>query len=129
MMRSETPLARVRGLGSAGHGAGDWWMVRVNSVTTLALSVWLLVSLLRLPVADHATVTGWMQSPINAVLMLLMIVSTFWHIKYGVREVIDDYVHEDGWRVVSLGLLYITIVGMGSLAAFAVLKIAFGGAA
>lgn len=128
-MRMETPIGRVRGLGPAHHGATDWWKVRINSVSTLVLFVWLGVSLLRLPSLDHGTVVQWLGHPVNAVAMLLLIGSTFWHIKFGVREWIDDYVHDEGWRVISLGLLYALLVGLGSLAAFSVLKIAFGGAA
>ena len=45
-MTTETPLARVRGLGSAHEGAQHWWIERLTSVSTLLLFVWLLVSLL-----------------------------------------------------------------------------------
>ncbi len=128
-MRMETPIARVRGLGSAHHGAGDWWMVRVNSVSTLVLFVWFGVSLLRLPSLDYDVVRLWLGHQLNAVMMLMLIASTFWHIKFGVREWIDDYVHDEGWRVVSLGALYLFIVGLGALGAFSVFKIAFGGVA
>jgi succinate dehydrogenase / fumarate reductase membrane anchor subunit len=62
-MRMETPLARVRGLGSAGHGGGEWWAVRVNSVALLLLSVWLLVSLLRLPDLGFSTLGEWLRDP------------------------------------------------------------------
>lgn len=128
-MRMGTPIGRVRGLGSAHHGATDWWMVRINSVSTLLLFVWLGVSLLRLPSLDHDAVRQWLGHPVSAVMMLLLIASTFWHIKYGIREWIDDYVHDEGWRVVSLGLMYLFIVGLGALGAFSVLRIAFGGGA
>lgn len=126
-MRMETPISRVRGLGSAHHGAHDWWMVRINSVSTLLLLVWLGVSLLRLPSFDHGTVVQWLGHPVSAVAMLLLIASGFWHLKFGVREWIDDYVHDEGWRVVSLGALYAFVVGLGALGAFSVLRIAFGG--
>ena len=49
----ETPLARVRGLGAAGHGAGHWWEERLTSISTFLLFVWLIVSLLRLPALDQ----------------------------------------------------------------------------
>ncbi len=126
-MRMETPIGRVRGLGSARHGAGDWWKVRINSVSTLVLFVWLGTSLLRLPSLDHPTVVQWLRHPVTAVAMLLLIASTFWHVKFGVREWIDDYVHDEGWRVISLGLLYICLAVLGALGAFSVLKIAFAG--
>src|SRR5690242_4879896 len=104
-MKMETPLARVRGLGPAGHGGADWWSVRLNSVALLLLSIWLLVSLLRLPQLDYGTITEWLRAPLAAVPMLLLIVTTFWHIQHGLREVIDDYAHSEGGRVLWITLL------------------------
>ncbi|HEY0116961.1 MAG TPA: succinate dehydrogenase, hydrophobic membrane anchor protein [Allosphingosinicella sp.] len=128
-MRLETPLSRVRGLGSAGHGGSDWWSVRLNSIALLLLSVWLITSLLRLPQLDHATVTEWLRDPLAAVPMLLFVVATFWHIKHGLREVIDDYAHTESGRVLWITLLSFFVYGGGAFALFCVLKIAFGGSA
>ncbi len=128
-MRTETPLSRVRGLGPAGHGGGDWWAVRLNSVALLLLSVWLVVSLLRLPAVDYATVAEWLREPLAAVPMLLLIVTTFWHIQHGLREVIDDYAHEESQRVLWITLLAFFVYGGGALAVFCVLKVALAGSA
>ena len=104
-MTLETPIARVRGLGSAHEGGHHWWIERLTSVSTLLLFVWLFVSLIRLPGLDYRTVTEWLQSPLAAVPMLLLILSTFWHLKLGMQVVIEDYVHEDGWKFLSILLL------------------------
>jgi len=122
-----TPLGKVRGLGSAKSGAGHWWQERLTSVSTLVLSVWLLVSLLRLPDLQHDTVAAWLGSPLAAVPMLLFIVSTFHHLKLGMQVVIEDYVHQEGNKLFALILLNFFAVGGGALAFFAVLKIAFAG--
>lgn len=122
----ETPLARVRGLGPAGHGGGDWWAVRLNSIALLLLSVWLLVSLLRLPSLTYPVITEWLGDPLAATPMLLLIATTFWHIQKGLREVIDDYAHNESGRVLWITLLAFFVYGGGALASFCVLKIAFG---
>jgi succinate dehydrogenase / fumarate reductase membrane anchor subunit len=126
-MRQETAIGRVRGLGSARSGAHHWWVERLTSVATLLLFIWLLVSLLRLPTLDHEAITSWLSSPIAAVPMLLLIVSTFWHLKLGLQVVIEDYVHEEGWKFFSITLLNFFVIGAGALAFFSVLKIAFAG--
>lgn len=126
-MRTETPINRVRGLGSARSGAHHWWLERLTSVSTLVLFIWLLVSLLRMGEIDHGAVTQWLSSPIAAVPMLLLIVSTFWHLKLGLQVIIEDYVHEEGSKFFSLTLLNFFVIGAGALAFFSVLKIAFGG--
>jgi len=126
-MRMETPLTRVRGLGPAGHGGGEWWAVRLNSIALLLLSVWLIVSLLRLPDLSFSMVTEWLRNPLAAVPMLLLIATTFWHIQHGLREIIDDYAHKESGRVLWITLLAFFVYGGGLLAAFCVLKIAFAG--
>ena len=120
----ETPLAEARGLGSAQEGAENWWHERLSSVATLLLFVWLLVSLLRLPGLDHPMVVEWLSSTLNASAMLLLIVSTFWHIKLGLQVVIEDYVHEEGNKAFLLLLLNFVVVGVGAFAAVALLKLA-----
>lgn len=128
-MSLETPLGRVRGLGPAGHGGAEWWSVRINSIALLLLSVWLIASLLRLPAVDYATMTEWLRDPLAAVPMLLLIVITFWHIKHGLREIIDDYAHAESQRVLWITLLDFFVYGGGAFALFCVLKIAFAGSA
>jgi succinate dehydrogenase / fumarate reductase membrane anchor subunit len=128
-MRQGSAIGRVRGLGSAKSGAHHWWLERLTSVSTLLLFIWFLVSLLRLPSLSHGVVTDWLASPIAAVPMLLLIVSTFWHLKLGLQVIIEDYAHEEGLKLFSITLLNFLAIGAGALAFFSVLKIAFGGGA
>ena len=124
----ETPLARVRGLGSAREGAEHWWHERLSSVAVLLLFVWLIVSLLRLPALDHRGVTEWLRDPLAAVPMLLLVAATFWHLKMGMQVIIEDYVHDEGSKFLSLLLLSFASVGGAAFAIFAVLRIAFAAA-
>jgi succinate dehydrogenase / fumarate reductase, membrane anchor subunit len=127
-MRMETPLGRVRGLGSARSGARHWWLERLTSVATLILFVWFAVSLLRLPDLAHGTIVRWLAAPTVAVPMLLLIVATFWHAKMGLQVVIEDYVHDDGAKLFWIALLNFAVILGGALALFAVAGIALGGA-
>ena len=121
-----TPLGRVRGLGSARHGAGHWWRQRVTAFGNLFLILWLIMSLLRLPDLGYETTRAWMQSPLVAVPLLLIVANTFWHFKLGLQVVIEDYQHDEA-RIIALALLHIWTFGAGGLALFSILKIAFTG--
>ena len=127
-MRGGSELAKVRGLGSAHQGAHHWWHQRVTAFGNLFLMLWLIVSLLRLPGLDYETVRGWLQSPLAAVPMALIVINTFWHMKMGLQVVIEDYIH-DSSRIVALAALHIWTFGAGGLALFSILKVALTGTA
>ena len=128
-MRMGTPLGRVRGLGSAKQGSLNWYHERLSSVATLLLFIWFVVSLIRLPRLDYEMTTKWLSSPLAAVPMVLLIYTTFWHAKDGLRVVVEDYVHDEGNKFFWLALVNFLFILGGGLAIFAVLSIAFGGAA
>ena len=127
-MKMETPLGRVRGLGSARSGAVHWWHERLTSISTLLLLIWFFASLLRLPDFQYATVAAWLAAPLAAVPMLLLIVSLFWHLSSGLRVVVEDYVHEEGGKLFWLVLINFASLFAAGLCIFAVLRIAFGSA-
>ena len=126
-MRMETPLSRVRGLGSARSGAHHWWLERLTSIAAFVLFIWFIASILRLPSLDYGAVTAWLAEPLAAVPMLLLVVATFWHLKLGLQVILEDYVHEEGTKLFWIVLLNFFVIAGGALAFFSVLKIAFGG--
>lgn len=125
-MGTGTEIGRVRGLGSAKQGAHHWWHQRLSAGSNLALMLWFVLSLLRLPALDHATVVAWLSSPLASVPLLLLTVSVFYHLRLGLQVVIEDYQHDES-RVVAIVLLNFYAIGGAALAIFAILKIAFGG--
>ena len=126
---SASPLAQVKGLGSAHHGGDHWLTERVTSIALLLLGVWLIASLLLLPDLGQRTVVEWLRAPSCAVPMALLILIGFRHALDGVKVVVDDYVHEEGARFVWNTLLLFLAVGGAALALFALARIAFGAAA
>jgi succinate dehydrogenase / fumarate reductase membrane anchor subunit len=127
-MGTGTEIGRVRGLGSANEGAHHWWIQRLTAGSNLLLMLWCLVSLLRLPHYDHATIVAWLSGPLGAVPMILLVISVFWHFRLGLQVVIEDYQHDES-RVVMIVLLNFYTVAMAAFAIFAILKIAFTGGA
>ncbi len=127
-MGSGTGIGRVRGLGSAKSGGHHWLIQRMTAVGNLILFTWFIVSLIRLPGFDHAAVIAWLSSPLSAVPMILLLVSVFWHLRIGMQVMIEDYVHDDALRVLSIVLLNIYAIGGAALGVFSVARIAFGGA-
>ena len=122
-----SPLARVRGLGSAQHGVGDWWAQRVTAVALVPLTVWFVASVVSLAGADFRTVALWMGSPVTAVLLILMLAALFRHAQLGLRVVIEDYVHNEGAKIALLLAVnaVLALLAVGSI--LSVLKLVFRG--
>src|SRR5262245_42008023 len=94
-----TPLSRARGLGSAKEGVHHWWAQRITAVALIPLVVWFAISLIMMSGAEYAAVRAWIGSPVVMVLLTLTIVIGLHHGQLGMQEVIEDYVHHDGWKL------------------------------
>ena len=123
---SATPLAKVRGLGSAHHGGHHWLEERFSSVALVLLSLWLIFSLIMLPVLDRQTIGEWLRSAWGAVPMALLVITAFKHGLDGLKVIVDDYVHEDGSRIGIHFILTMAAIAGAAVSLFALAKIAFG---
>lgn len=121
----KNPLARARGLGSTHHGAMHWLHQRATGVANLGLMGWLVWTATQMPAWTYDTFTAWLAQPINAVLMVLVIVTTFYHAALGLQVVIEDYVSSPGKRIVTLAALRFVFVAATIASVFSILKIAF----
>jgi succinate dehydrogenase / fumarate reductase membrane anchor subunit len=121
-----TPLARVRGLGSAKEGTGHFWVQRLTAVANLILVSFIVCVLGRLVGADYATVKATLGRPQVAIPLLLLIVSGTVHMRLGMQSIIEDYVHSQGRRIVAMALNSFFAFSIAASCAFAVLKLSFG---
>ena len=121
-----TPMRRVRGLGAAHTGTQDFWHQRVTSVAAIPLTIALFVIVIALLGRSHAAVVQILGSPIVAIIMLLFIINTAYHMWIGMQEIIIDYVHEDKLKLVALIANTFFVFAVTFASAFAVLKLSFG---
>jgi len=126
---SATPLGKVEGLGSSHHGGHHWLEERFTSVALVLLSLWLIFSLIMLPVLDRQMVGEWLHSAWGAVPMSLFIITAFKHGVDGLKVAVDDYVHQDGNRIAIHYLLDMAGIAGAAVSLFALARIAFGAAA
>lgn len=125
-MTVRTPIATARGLGSSRAGVGHWKLQRLTALGNLVLLLWLVFSVASLAGTDYDTVRAWLAAPLPATLMILLVISTFYHARLGVQVVIEDYVHHEAAKVASLAATALLALGLAVACIVAVLTIAIG---
>lgn len=122
----QSPLAKARGTGSAHHGSSHWLHQRITAIANIPLMLWLVWSVVHLSSASYYDVTQWLEHPVNAILMILAVLSMFYHAVLGLQVVIEDYVQCEFSKLVSLLAIRLTFVALGVAAIFSILKVSFG---
>ncbi|MFC3123911.1 succinate dehydrogenase, hydrophobic membrane anchor protein [Pseudoroseomonas globiformis] len=120
----QSPLGRVRGLGSAKGGVHHWWMQRVTSIALLPLTLWFVFSAASLAGHSYETTLAWIGRPFNAVLLLATIGLSFYHAAMGVQVVLEDYIRSEFNRMASILAVKALCVVLALMAMLAVLRIA-----
>ena len=129
MTSYRTALGRARGLGSAKHGVGHFIVQRVSAMALAPLGLWALYSALTLSRAGFDGAQAWMHAPLNAILSILLAIAATVHMRIGMAEVVEDYIHKTSTKAVLLVLNYFVCVLACVAAVFCILKIALIGAA
>ena len=125
-MSLKTPLARVRGLGSAKDGTHHWWMQRLTALALVPLTAWFVAAMVCYSSADYQSAIEFVSAPVSTVAFLLLIGAVFYHAQLGVQVVVEDYVHAKSWKIASIVLLSFAHAAVAVAGVFSVLKIAFG---
>ena len=123
-MSIRTPLAHVRGLGTAKDGTHHWWMQRVTSIALVPLVLWFAFSMLRYSRTEYEMFQHWLSNPINAGLMVTFLFVVFYHAKLGMQVIYEDYVRPEWVMYVALLVTQFVLFLLGAISIISVLKIA-----
>ena len=121
-----TPLARVRSLGSSHSGTGDFWRQRLTAVAMMVLIVPVIVVVLMLIGSNQAGAKQIFSSLPIAIIMLLFIVASTWHMKIGMQVVIEDYVHNEKIKLASVMANNFFCIAVALASIYAILKMSSG---
>jgi succinate dehydrogenase / fumarate reductase membrane anchor subunit len=121
-----TPLARVRNLGSSHTGTKDFWRQRLTAVAMTLLIVPVVVIMLMLIGRNHAGAAQILGSPLVAIILLLFIVASAWHMKIGMQVVIEDYVHSEMVKLAAIMANNFFSIAVALASIYAILKLSSG---
>jgi succinate dehydrogenase / fumarate reductase membrane anchor subunit len=121
-----TPLGKVRGLGSARRGTETFFLQRLTAIANVPLVIFLIVSIVSHIGADYGTVRAYLAQPLVAVAMLALVISASIHMRIGLKEIIEDYVHGEGAKLAALLLATFFAVGIALASTLALVKISLG---
>ncbi|QDZ01726.1 succinate dehydrogenase, hydrophobic membrane anchor protein [Nitratireductor mangrovi] len=122
-----TPLGKVRGLGSARDGTDTFWRQRLTAIANVPLILFFVGLLIALNGASYDEVRATLANPFVTLVMILVLVSALIHMRIGMKEIIEDYIHDEGLKIALVVLNTFFAFAVGVACVFALLKIAFGG--
>lgn len=95
-------VGRVFGLGKARDGTDHFVAQRLSAIALVFLGLWFMWAMYTLDAYTYLDVMRFVASPVNGVLLSLLIATTAYHSYLGVQVVIEDYVHAQGLQFMSL---------------------------
>ena len=121
-----TPLSRVRSLGASHSGTSDFWRQRLTAVAMLLLMVPMIVVVMMLLGRNQAGAAQILGSPAIAIIMLLFIVASAWHMKIGMQVVIEDYLHHEKLKLAAIMANNFFCVAVALASIYAIFKLSSG---
>jgi succinate dehydrogenase / fumarate reductase, membrane anchor subunit len=121
-----TPLGRVRNLGAAHSGTTEFWRQRITAVALTLLIIPVLVVVFMLLGRNQAGAAQILGSLPIALIMLLFIIASSWHMRIGMQVVIEDYVHGERLKLVAIMANNFFSATVALASTYAILKLSSG---
>jgi succinate dehydrogenase / fumarate reductase membrane anchor subunit len=121
-----TPLGRVRNLGASHSGTSDFWRQRLTAVAMTLLMLPVVVIVMMLLGRNQAGAAQILGSLPIAVILLLFIVASAWHMKIGMQVVIEDYVTSEKLKIAAIMANNFFAIAVALTSIYAILKLSSG---
>ena len=121
-----TPLGRVRNLGASHSGTTDFWRQRLTAVAMTLLMLPVVVVVMMLLGRNQAGAAQILGSPPIAIILLLFIVASAWHMKIGMQVVIEDYVQSEKLKIAAIMANNFFAMAVALASIYAILKLSSG---
>lgn len=121
-----TPLSRVRGLGASHTGTTDFFRQRITAVALVLLIIPVIAVIMTLLGRNQAAAAQILGSPLIAIIMILFIIASCWHMKIGMQVVLEDYVQDEKLKLAAIIANNFFSFGVGIASIYAIIKLSSG---
>ncbi|MFQ5438348.1 MAG: succinate dehydrogenase, hydrophobic membrane anchor protein [Paracoccaceae bacterium] len=125
-MTFKTDFKGAAGLGSAKDGTGHWISQRLTAIALIPLGLAFVYPFATSLGAGHDAVLATYHHPFHALVAIGFFIVMFRHLRLGVQVVIEDYVHGERARTLSLILNAFLWRALAVAGVFAVARLALG---
>ena len=85
-----------------------------------------MIALIGMTAMDHATVSKWLHSPVNAALLIVLLIALFYHAQLGMQVVVEDYIESEWRKIAAIILIKFLALFAALVATLAVVKVFSG---
>jgi succinate dehydrogenase / fumarate reductase membrane anchor subunit len=110
-------------------GTSTFIMQRASAALLVPLTVWFLWTFIKFASAGagYEELRAWASSPVNAAVFTVFILVNVVHMRIGVAEISEDYIHHHGARGLVQTLNWLIALGIAASVIFAAYFLAFAG--
>jgi len=109
-MSLQAPLCKALGQGSAHTGLDHWLAQRSTAIAIVPLGLWFIISMVSLQHGNYEIVSAWIAEPLNAILLILLVIALLYHSMIGLQVIVEDYVSGGLGYLTSIFLQFIHVL-------------------
>ena len=72
-----------------------WILQRGSALIAAPLIIWFLISLISLSTENYNSVVNFFSKPLFLFLIIILLIIGFFHVKIGLDEIFEDYIHDE----------------------------------
>lgn len=108
-------------------GTGTFIAQRVTALGLLILLPWFIVTIaLSMPDTGYVSASDFLTRPFEAIGLILLLGVGLYHMRIGMGEIIEDYIHKDSTRSALMLVNTFVVAALGAAALYALYVVNFG---
>jgi len=131
-MGFKSSLGKAIGRGSAKEGSHHWLAQRISAVALIILVLWIISVVFKFSGTDMSGMTSedmhkfaldWYSSLFNSLMSIFFVIAIFFHGALGIQVVIEDYVHNERAKVLSIIIMKLLCTASAIAGVFSIFSI------